>query len=69
MKIESYLEVSGLWDLVQTDVVTKFLENPTIAQMRDYREEKKRRYKAKICIHSAVSEEIFTKIMNCETRK
>ena len=67
--MESYLETSGLWDLVQTDMVTKFPENPTIAQMRDYREERRKRYKAKTYIHSAVSEAIFTKIMNCETTK
>ena len=50
---ESNLEASGLWDLVQIDEVTE-------AQMRDYREERRRRYKAKTCIHSAVSKAIFT---------
>ena len=35
--------------------------------MIDYREDKRRRYKTKTCIHSAVLEAIFTKIMNRET--
>ena len=44
-------------------------EDPTMAQIRNQREERKRRYKAKTCIHSAVTEEVFTRIMACETGK
>ena len=65
MKMESYLQACDLWDLVETDP-----EDPTMAQIRNNREERKRRYKAKTWIHSAVSETIFfTKIMTCETTK
>ncbi|KAL9444243.1 hypothetical protein AB3S75_017429 [Citrus x aurantiifolia] len=64
VKMESYLEACDLWDLVEADP-----EDPPLAHMRNNRDERKRRYKAKTCIHSAVSETIFTKIMTCETAK
>ena len=64
VKMESYLEACDLWDLVEADP-----EDPPLAHMRNNRDERKRRYKAKTCIHSAVSETIFTKIMTCETTK
>ena len=44
-------------------------EDPTMAQIRNNREERKRRYKAKTYIHFAVLETIFTKIMTFETTK
>ncbi|KAH9666119.1 DUF4219 domain-containing protein [Citrus sinensis] len=64
VKMESYLEACDLWDLVEANP-----EDPPLAHMRNNRDERKRRYKAKTCIHSAVSETIFTKIMTCETAK
>jgi len=43
-------------------------ENPTVAQIRDYNDEA-RRSKAKTCIHSTASDDLFTRIMACETAK
>ena len=44
-------------------------ENPTVAQIKNYNDEVIRRAKAKICIHSVVSDVVFTRIMFCETTK
>jgi len=37
--------------------------------MRNYNDKVIRRAKAKTCIHSVVSDIVFTKIMSCETAK
>jgi len=44
-------------------------EDPTVAQIKIYNDEVIRRVKAKTCIHSAVSDVVFTRIMSCETAK
>lgn len=44
-------------------------EDPAMAQIKNNREERKKRYKAKTCIHSTISKTIFTQIMTYETRK
>ena len=52
--MESYLQACDLWDLVEIDH-----EDPTVVQIRNNREERKRRYKANTSIHFA--EEIYNK--------
>nr|GMC71501.1 Retrovirus-related Pol polyprotein from transposon RE1 [Ipomoea batatas] len=69
VKMETYLEAHGLWEMLEIDEVPALPEDPTIAQMREYVEEKKRMNKAKTCIHSALTDEVFTKIMTCKTVK
>ena len=59
MKMEWYLQACDLWDLLETNP-----EGPTMAQIRNNREERKRSYKAKTCIRSAVSETVFYKDHN-----
>jgi len=44
-------------------------EDPTVAQIKNYNDEVITRLKAKTCIHSAVSDVVFTRIMSCETPK
>jgi len=44
-------------------------EDPTVAQIKNYNDEAMRRLKAKTCIHSVVSDIIFTRILACETAK
>ena len=68
VKMESYLQASDLWDAIVEDKVP-LGEDPTMAQIRNHREERRRRYKAKTCIHSAVLDEVFIRIMACETTK
>ncbi|XP_031127533.1 uncharacterized protein LOC116029625 [Ipomoea triloba] len=67
--METYLEAHGLWEMMEIDEVPALPEDPTIAQMRECREEKKKMNKAKTCIHSALTDEVFTKIMTCKTAK
>ena len=43
--------------------------NPTLNQIKFHNEEKAKRFKALTCIHNAVSEEIFTRIMTYEHAK
>jgi len=68
VKMKSYLEASGLWDVVMSEI-QPLQEDPTVAQIRNYNDEVIRRAKAKTCIHSVVSDVVFTKIMSCETVK
>ena len=68
VKMKSYLEASGLWEAV-TSEIQSLSENPTVAEIRNYNEEARTRSKAKTCIHSEVSDVVFTRIINCETAK
>jgi len=66
--MKSYLEASDLWDVVMSEI-QPLQEDPTIAQIRNYNDKVIRRAKAKNCIHSVVSDVVFTRIMSCETTK
>jgi len=66
--MKSYLEASGLGDVVMFEI-QPLQEDPTVAQIRNYNDEVIRRAKAKTCIHSVVSDVVFTRIMSCETAK
>jgi len=63
-----YLEASDLWDVVMSEI-QPLQKDPTIAQIRNYNDEVIRRAKAKTCMHSVVSDVVFTRIMSCETIK
>ncbi|XP_022717661.1 uncharacterized protein LOC111276114 [Durio zibethinus] len=47
----------------------QLLANLTVTQMKNYSEEKAKRYKAKSYIESSISNDIFIRIMTCETAK
>jgi len=68
VKMKSYLEVSGLWEVVITEIQS-LQADPTIAEIRNYNEESRTRSKAKTSIHSVISDVVFTRIINCETAK
>ena len=60
----------SLWDVVENEADPLALrQNPTIAQLMKHEEELTKKPKALTCIHSAVSEAIFARIMACETPK
>ncbi|XP_044496576.1 uncharacterized protein LOC123218984 [Mangifera indica] len=68
--MKAYLRAFDLWDVVEIDKQPNPLpENPTLNQIKHHSEEVTKRYKALSCIHSAVSEVMFAKIMACETTK
>ena len=70
VKMETYLKAFDLWEYVEKDKVpTPLNNNPTVAQMKFFNEERAKGFKALTGIHNAVSEEIFTRIMTCKTAK
>ncbi|RVW37349.1 hypothetical protein CK203_087717 [Vitis vinifera] len=70
VKMTFYLRSQGLWNVVMSEADPPPLgANPTIAQMKAYEEEKLKKDKAIICLHSGLVDHIFTKIMNLETPK
>ncbi|GKV32739.1 hypothetical protein SLEP1_g41324 [Rubroshorea leprosula] len=70
VKMKAYLRAFNLWEVVETDQQPPPLrQNPTLAQIKQHTEEVTKRYKALTCIHSAVTDEIFDRIMRCETAK
>ncbi|XP_021688407.2 uncharacterized protein LOC110670607 [Hevea brasiliensis] len=70
IKMKSYLQAFDLWDSVENNTdPTPLPENPTLAQIKIHNEERAKKYKAKTCIESSVSETIFIKIMACENAK
>ena len=48
---------------------TPLNNNPTVAQMKVFNKERAKGFKTLTCIHNAVSEEIFSRIMACKTVK
>ena len=70
VKMATYLKAFDLWEIVESDKQPNPLNNnPTIAQIKFFNEERAKGFKALTCIHNAVSEEIFSRIMACATAK
>nr|KYP39290.1 Retrovirus-related Pol polyprotein from transposon TNT 1-94 [Cajanus cajan] len=66
----SYLKSFGLWEYVDQDKeVPPLRSNPTIAQMKQHEEETLKKEKAVSCLHSALTDDVFTSIMHLETVK
>nr|KYP47879.1 hypothetical protein KK1_030449 [Cajanus cajan] len=64
------LRSQGLWNVVIFEANPPPLrENPTIAQIKAYEEEKLKKDKAITCLHAGLADHIFTKIMDLETPK
>ena len=64
------MKALSLWDVIESDTEPTTLPGyPTSVQIKKREEEIARNPKALSCIHSAVSEEIFTTIMGCESPK
>ena len=67
-RMEAYLEANDLWEAVEEDYeVPPLSDNPTVAQLRNHKERKARKSKAKASLFSAVSPLIFTRIMNMKS--
>lgn len=64
-RMEAHLEANDLWDAVKEDYeVTPLTDNPTMAELKNHTLKKSRKSKAKATLFAAVSQEIFTRIMN-----
>lgn len=59
------------WDLreaaVEELVVPPLTDDPTLQQIKSHKEKTSKLFKAKTCLYSAVSETLFTRIINLET--
>ncbi|XP_052206843.1 uncharacterized protein LOC127811178 [Diospyros lotus] len=69
VKMEAYLRGLLLWEAVESDFETVEPQNPTLNQLKVYEEKVSRKYRALSCLHSAVNETIFIRIMACKTAK
>ncbi|PHT76062.1 hypothetical protein T459_19584 [Capsicum annuum] len=68
VRMEAYMEANNLWEAVEEDYeVTRLPENPTMAQMRNHKENKTRKSKVRATLFAAVSCEIFVKIMTLKS--
>ncbi|XP_052198347.1 uncharacterized protein LOC127805636 [Diospyros lotus] len=70
VKMEAYLEANDLWEAVEVDyAIPTLLENPTLAQLKNHKEKKLRKSKARSVLFKAVSTVIFNRIMTSKTAK
>jgi predicted aspartyl protease len=68
--METYLEALDLWEAVEEDYeVHPLPNNPKVAQIKNHKERKTRKSKAKACLFAAVSTTIFTRIMSLKSAK
>ena len=65
-----YLEALELWEAVEEDYeVHPLPNNPTMGQIKNHKERKTWKSKAKACLFAAVSTTIFTIIMSLKSTK
>jgi hypothetical protein len=70
VRMKTYLQACDFWDAIEQEHESQPLPaDPTIAQIRNHREERARKFKAKTCLYSAVSEAIFPRIIALDTAK
>ena len=70
VRMETYLEALDLWEAIKEDYDILVLpNNPTIAQIKAYKEKKMKKSKAKACLFAVVSPTIFTRVMSLKTAK
>ena len=69
-RMTTHLEALDLWEAVEENYdVHELPLNPTVAQMKNHRERKTKKAKAKNFLFSVVSKIIFTRIMNFKSTK
>ena len=70
VRIEAYLDANDLWETIeQIYEVLPLPDNLTLAQIRNQKEMKQRKSKAKATLFTAVSSTIFSRIMMLKTAK
>ena len=68
VKMEAYLDASDLWEAVEDVYKVKPLsDNPTVAQIKNHKERKQRKSKAKATLLAAFSSTILARIMTLKT--
>ncbi|CAL5340699.1 unnamed protein product [Camellia sinensis] len=70
VRMAAYLQAVDLWEAVEADYeIVPLPDNPTIQEIKTHKKRTTKKFKTKSCLHSAVSEAIFTKIMTLESAK
>ena len=70
VKMDIYLEALDFQEAVEEDYeVHPPPNNPTIAHIKNHKERKTRKSKAKACLFAAISTIIFTRIMSLQSAK
>lgn len=68
VRMEAYLDANDQWEAVVNEYeVPPLPDNPTMAQMKNHKEMKQRKSKAKASLSAVVSSTIFTRIMTLKT--
>jgi len=68
IRMEAYLEASDLWEAVEEEYyVLPLPDNPTMAQIKNNKEMKRRKSKARVTLFATVSSNVFTRIMTLKT--
>ncbi|XP_021602279.1 uncharacterized protein LOC110607467 [Manihot esculenta] len=68
--MQAYLKTFDMWEVTKTGKEPALLrDNPTVTQIKAHSEECAKGFKAMLCLHSFVSDVIFTRIMACESTK
>ena len=70
VKMKAYLRGQSLWQYVEEEKQPPQLgPNPTLNQIRLHEEETAKAPRALSHLHAAVTDQVFTRIMACETAK
>ncbi|XP_006588284.1 uncharacterized protein LOC114368468 [Glycine soja] len=70
VKMQSYMESLDLWDAVEEDYeIYPLPENFTTAQIKNHKEKKMKKAKARSCLFTGVSQMIFIRIMTLKSPK
>ncbi|KAA8528714.1 hypothetical protein F0562_036069 [Nyssa sinensis] len=70
VRMTAYLQVVDLWEAVEADYeIAPLLGSLTMQAIKIHNERMNKKFKAKSCLYSIVSEALFTKIMTLESAK
>ena len=70
VRMEAYLDANDQWEAVENAYeVPPLPNNPTMAQIKNHKEMRQRKSKAKASLFAAVSSSIFTRVMTLKTAK
>ncbi|XP_031258912.1 uncharacterized protein LOC116117020 [Pistacia vera] len=70
VKIKTYLRGHSLWQYVEEErQIPQLRANPTLNQIRIHEKEVAKAPRALSCIHSVVTDQVFSRVMACDTPK
>ena len=68
VRMTVHLQALDVWEAIEEDYeISPFGANPIVAQMKNHKEKKTRKAKAKACLFSAVSPLILTRIVQLKS--